>query len=525
MSLNGVSGGEILFGPFRLEPQRRALYRGDVLIPLGARALDVLCVLAASPGKLVTKDDLMAQVWPGVIVEENNIQVQVWALRKALGKDRDGQDYVITVPGRGYRFAAEVAPQSSSAMPGPQAGARPSIAVLPFTNLTDEPRYASFADGLVEEVTTELAKLRWVHVIARKSSFAYTGRAVDVREIGHALGAQYVVDGSIRASEGRVRVTAQLVEAETRAHIWAGNFNRALADVLALQDEISRGIIAAVEPSIRSTEIAWAIRGAGASVNAYVLYLRALPDIYVRRPPNLARAESLLRRAIELDPDYADALAALADCLLLQAIEGSVRADRLTAARADAIAFARRAVAVDPMNCRALSVAAFALGAMYHRFEEGLELAQQAVMLNPGSAAVHNSCGQVFIALGEPDKALACFEEARRLSPFHGTWLMQNGGPTIGATMGHVFAGRFEDAVKWGRRAIADEPEKGSPRRFVAAALGHLGRGEEARTEICEILRLQPMSSLARSRQISIQPAWAREIYVDGLEAAGLPEF
>jgi len=208
----------------------------------------------------------------------------------------------------------------------------------------------------------------------------------------------------------------------------------------------------------------------------------------------------------------------------LQTIEGTVAADRLPAARADAIEFARRAVFIDPINCRALAAAAFGLAGMFHRFEEGHDLARQAVALNPGSAYVHNAYGQVLVAVGETRKALDCFEEARRLSPFHVHAPLMHNGLTTGVAMRHLIAGHFDEAVTWGRRAMVEEPERSSPRRFVAAALGHLGRIDEARGEISGILRRQPASSLARSRQVSFQPAWAREIYVDGLALAGLPE-
>ena len=521
MFLNGVGADEVAFGPFRLDLHRRALYRGTVLVRLGTRALDVLCVLASVPGKLVTKDELMVQVWPGIIVEENNIQVQIWALRKALGKDSAGEDYIVTVPGRGYRLVAEAAPRSFIATPTCRESKRPSIAVLPFTNMTGEDAYENFADGLVEDLTTELARLRWLHVIARNSSFVYKGRAVDLRQVGHELGARYVIEGSVRTSDDRVRVTAQLIEAETRAHIWAGNFNRDLGGIFALQDEITNGIIAAIEPSIRSTEIAWATTRTSGPTSTYELYLRALSDLYVQQPPNLARAECLLRRAIELEPDYADALAALADCVIRQAIDGSVTAERMKAGRADAVEHAERAVLVDPANSRALAAAGYALSGMHYGFDEGLEMTHRAAAVNPGSAHVHNARGQVFVTLGESEKALACFEEARRLNPFY---VHAPLGITLGVTMAHFLAGRFEDAVKWGRRAIAEEPERASPRRFVAGALAHLDRIDEARAEIPRILRSQPTSSLVRSSQVSFQPTWAREIYVDGLRLAGLPE-
>src|SRR5262245_24094651 len=205
-----MGSGEITFGPFRLDLTQRTLSREGEPVRLGSRTLDILCALASANGELVTKDALMAAVWPNQVIEDNALQVQVSALRKALEEGKDGQSYVITVPGRGYRFAS----QSS----GATVAARPlsrSIAVLPFLNMSSDPEQEYFADGMVEEIIAGLSRVKWLLVIARNSSSVYKGKAIDVKQVARELGVRYVVEGSVRKAGHRVRITVQLVEAET----------------------------------------------------------------------------------------------------------------------------------------------------------------------------------------------------------------------------------------------------------------------------------------------------------------------
>src|SRR6266853_4205283 len=206
-----MSGDEVRFGAFRLDLGRRELSRGGDIVQVGSRAIDILCMLAAAKGGVVTKDEIMERVWPGLVVDESNIQVHVSALRKALDEGKDGLRYLIAVPGRGYRFLAparlppnenekeEAAPQQN--LPNPD---RPSIAVLPFANLSGDPEQEYFADGIVEEITTALSRMRWLFVIARNSSFTFKGRAVDVKQVGRELGVRYVLEGSVRKAANRV---------------------------------------------------------------------------------------------------------------------------------------------------------------------------------------------------------------------------------------------------------------------------------------------------------------------------------
>ena len=250
--------GKISFGRFRLDLARRELRRDQTLVRLGSRARDILCVLASAEGKVVSKDELMERVWPGVIVEENNLQVHISALRRAFEGDGDSESWIVTVPGRGYRFlgspdppaADKAAPASSS----PVAD-EPSLAVLPFLNLSDDPKQDYFADGMVEEIITTLSRIHWLFVIARNSTFAYKGQNVDVKRVGRELGVRYVLEGSVRKSGNRVRITAQLIDANTGAHLWADRFDGLLEDVFELQDKVASSVAGVIEPALQAAEL------------------------------------------------------------------------------------------------------------------------------------------------------------------------------------------------------------------------------------------------------------------------------
>ena len=261
----------INFGRFRLELGRRELLREGEPMRLHGRALDILCALGAAKGEVVSKDELMARLWPGRIVEEGNIHVHVSALRKALDEHGGGHSYIVTVPGRGYRLAGlvdafGVVPSTTQILPLPD---KSSIAVLPFANLSGDPEQEYFADGMVEEIITALSRIRWLFVIARNSSFTYKDQAVDVKQVGRELGVRYVLEGSVRKGGGRVRITAQLVEAETGAHLWADRFDGSLEDVFDLQDKVAVSVAGAIEPTLQIAEIRRSIERPSRDVDAY----------------------------------------------------------------------------------------------------------------------------------------------------------------------------------------------------------------------------------------------------------------
>jgi TolB-like protein len=290
-------------GPFVFDREQMKLTRDGLSVSLGSRGTALLAALADARGGVVAKDRLMQAAWPGTIVEEANLTVQIAALRRALGTGQDGQDWIVTVPRVGYRL---LWPNAAGSLA--EHGA-PAIAVLPFENLSPDPEQSFLADGIVEEIITALSRFRTFGVVARNSTFAYKGRATDVREVARDLGVRYVLEGSVRRSGQRVRVTAQLIEGASGAHLWAEKFEGAVADIFDFQDEITRLVIGIVEPQIRKAEIERTRRKRPESLDAWDLYLQALPLVYSAKVPSYTEAIALLDRAISLDPDYVPALA------------------------------------------------------------------------------------------------------------------------------------------------------------------------------------------------------------------------
>jgi TolB-like protein len=281
----GADEPEIAFGPYRMDQRNRSLTREGVAVPLGGRAFDTLSVLAAASGATVGKEALLDAVWPGLTVEENNLQVQISALRKALG-----EGWIVTVPGRGYRLA----PMPSSAEPpaAPTLPDRPSVAVLPFANLSGDSDQEYFADGVVEDIITALSRTGWLFVIARNSSFTYKGRAVDVKQVGRELGVRYVLEGGVRKAGNRVRITGQLIDAASGGDVWADRFDGELADIFELQDRVTESVVGAIEPSLRRAEIARTLAKPTNSLDAYDLYLRALQHYYTMTRDGIDAAPS-----------------------------------------------------------------------------------------------------------------------------------------------------------------------------------------------------------------------------------------
>ena len=285
----------IEFGQFSLQLRPPGLFRHGAPVKLGGRALDILCVLAVARGDTVSKNQLLDRVWPGLVVEENNLAVHISALRRELADGMDGQSLLVTVPGRGYRLIGLNEPATAQATPAPLRwdgipGA--SIAVLPFENLSTDFRQEYFADGVVEDIITGLARINWLSVIARNSTFTYKGKATDINQVREELGVRYVLKGSIRRSNNRVRIVAQLIEAQSGVHLWAERYDRLLDDIFAVQDEIAMSVIGAIEPNLRKAEIERVRRKRPESLDAYDFVLRALPFVHKWMPDGAAAAIS-----------------------------------------------------------------------------------------------------------------------------------------------------------------------------------------------------------------------------------------
>jgi len=409
--------GEISFGRFRLDLARRELRRDNRLVRLGSRALDILCVLASAGGKVVTKAELMERVWAGVIVEEHNIQVHISALRKAFEEDGDSDSWIVTLPGRGYRFlgspdppaANKSAPTSSSPIPE-----EPSLAVLPFHNLSGDPEQEYFADGIVEEIITALARIRWLSVLARNSSFAYEGQHVDVKRVGRELGVRYVLEGSVRKSANRVRITTQLIDASTGAHLWADHFDGPLEDVFDLQDKVASNVAGVIEPALQEAETARSTGRPTTNLTAYDLYLRAHAMVW-SSARQLPEALSLLEQGIARDPHYGPALAWAAFCCYRLLLDG--RSDDPAADRLKGTDFAQRALKIAADDPKVIVNAALALSYFGEDIGTMIALVDRALALNPNFARGWHVGGILRLFAGHPDLAIEHAETALRLSP------------------------------------------------------------------------------------------------------------
>jgi TolB-like protein len=311
------------FGPFRLEPESGILFCGTEPAALGQRAVALLRVLLERAGAPVSKEVLITAAWPGLAVEDNNLTVQIAALRRVLEDAAQGAGWIETMPRRGYRYVGPpVATENpldgapSDARPAPLLALpeQPSIAVLSFANLSGDPAQDYFADGIVDDIITGLARVKWLFVIASSSTFTYKGRAVDVKRVGAELGVRYIVEGTVRKAADRVRIAVQLIVAATGAHVWAERYDRSLGDIFALQDEVAMSVVGAIEPRLRQAEVERVTRKRPESLGAYDLALRALPDVYGAMPATVTKALVLLDRALAIEPTYATAHGYAAMC-------------------------------------------------------------------------------------------------------------------------------------------------------------------------------------------------------------------
>jgi TolB-like protein/tetratricopeptide (TPR) repeat protein len=511
-----MSGEEVRFGRFRLDLGRRELFRDGALVRLGGRALDILSVLAAAKGEIVGKDDLLARVWPGTVIEENNLQVQVSALRKALDEDKTGPTHLVTIPGRGYRLIGLIDPPRGPALPD-----KPSIAVLPFQNMSDDPQQDYFADGIVEDIITALCHIRWLFVIARDSSFAYKGRGVDVKQVGRELGVRYVLEGGVRKATQRVRITIQLIDATTGAHLWADHFDGSLEDIFDLQDQVTARVVGAISPKLEQAEIERAKRKPTESLDAYDYFLRGMASVHRVDREATIEALRLLAKAVELDADYATPHGVAAFCYVVRKINGWTidRAHEVT----EAARLAWRAAELGKDDAVALAFGGLALGYVSGDLEGAVALIDRSLGLNPNQATAWYASGTVrAFRGGEPDLAIEHLARAMRLSPLD-PFMFSMMGVTAFA---HFFAGRYDDASAWAEKAFWQRPNILATLRIAAASNAFAGRPEDAQKAVARALELDPGMRLSnlKERIGTFRRAEDYDKYAEGLRRAGLPE-
>jgi len=511
----------IAFGRFELDLRQRVLMRDGVPVPLGSRASDLLCELARAPGELVSKDDLMARVWPQTIVEENNLQVQVSAVRKALAADAQGRHWLQTVAGRGYRFVAPVVAVEAArdeAAVAPPLPDKPAIAVLPFANMSGDAEQQYFADGVVEDIITALSRFSELFVIARNSSFAFRDRAVDPQQIARELGVRYVLEGSVRRAGAHLRITAQLVDAATRRHLWADRFDGALQDVFALQDQVTERVVGALLPTLRNAEIERARRKPPASLDAYDYLLRALPLVIANAAPPAAQAIQLLERALHLNPDYgyAHALISMAYAQIFRATTGPERNEM----RSKGIAHARRALEVGHDDSLALSFAGFILLVTAQDVPAARAALDRAAALNPNSATTLSYRALVLAMAGDHEAAINDAMQALRISPLDPASYQ----PQMAIVIARIGQGDYEDAVRWAHKAVEGAPAR-YPMSYAWLIVAECARGNvsEAKRQAQRLAAILPDDDPVRlARLFDVFPDPLRSTSIATLQRAGL---
>jgi TolB-like protein len=408
-------------------------------------------------------------------------------------------------------------PEPRSARPSLPLPDKPSIAVLPFTNLSGDPEQDYFADGVVEDIITGLSRIKWVFVIARNSSFAYKGKAMDVKQVGRELGVRYVLEGSVRKSSNRVRITAQLIDTASGTHIWADHYDRALDDLFAVQDELTISVVGVIEPTLRKAEIERARRKRPDSLDAYDLYLRALPFAFAAMPQDADKALTLLERAIVLEPDYAAAHASIAWCHEQRYLRGGLHEETKEAA----LRHARKAIALGGDDAAALATAAFVVAVVDSDFESATGAFDRSFALSSSSALALGFSSIVRAWKGDDATAVEQAERAIRLSPFDPLLYL----PYVGLAYAHFAAGHFEKAAAAAGRASQSNPRFSMPYVLHAGALANLGRGDEARAVVRRLLEVEPdlsVSTAIRSARYA-NPDKNAELG-DSLRRAGLPD-
>jgi len=518
-----------LIGPFRLDAEADILFRGAEPLALGQRAIALLRMLAERAGEPVSKDALIGAAWPGLFVEENNLAVQIAALRRVLGGEPGGEGWIQTLPRRGYRFTGPVRLRDAAAAPS-GAGApelllpnQPSIAVLPFQNMSGDPEQDYFADGMVEEITTSLSRFRSLFVIARNSSFTYKGRPVEVKQVGRELGVRYLLEGSVRKAGEQLRITGQLIDTVSGAHLWADRFDGGLEDVFRLQDQVTESVVGAIALRLERAEIDRVRRKPTGSLDAYDTYLGGLAGFH--RPPfasreGTAEALRLFRRAIELDADFAAAYAMAAYCYVTRKGNGYMTDHQREVA--EAARLAQQAVELAGDDAFAVGTRGFVLAYLAQDLEAGAALIDRALALNPNLAVAWYYGGYVKLWLGEPEAAIARLARAMRLSPLDPTMpRMQT------ATADALFyAGRYDEAAAWAATTLRDLPDHHNALRIAAASNALAGRPELARTSIERLRELQPTLSLSTLHLTQGPYRRAEDVarYAEALRQAGLAE-
>jgi TolB-like protein len=509
-------------GPFRLDTQDGLLLLGREPVALGRRAIALLRALVEQPGALLSKDALIEAGWPGQFVEESNLTVQIAALRRVLGKTPGGAGWIETMPGRGYRFVGPVVAEAQKGAPEKCAAPRLSMVVLPFANFGGDLEQEHFVDGVTESLTTDLSRIRGAVVIARNTAFTYKNKPLDAKQIGRELNVRYVLEGSVQRGADRMRVNVQLIDAETSSHLWAERFDKPLADLFEMQDEIVARLANALNAQLTAAEARRAEQAP--TPDSIDLYFQGLAWLNKgRTPQTIAQARSFFDRALTADPHNVEALieAARADGYSATLFLVSDPAATLASANAKLT----KALSLAPDHPRGHMWLGY-IEIFTKHAARGITECEHALTLDRNLAGAHAIIGMGKIYVGRPDETETHILEALRLSPrdtLAYTWMSY-------VAVAKRALGSYEEALTWCRRSI--EANRNHPTAWIqlTAALAQLGRRDEARFAAQAVLEVSPAFTLSRARAawmtLSDDPTFLvrAEQTLKGLREAGIPE-
>ncbi|MBL6082579.1 winged helix-turn-helix domain-containing protein [Belnapia sp. T18] len=509
-----------------LDPARRELRQAGNLVSLEPQVFDLLEFLIRMRDRVVSRDDLMTEVWRGRIVSDATLSSRVNAARVAIGDNGAEQRLIRTLPRKGVRFVgavAEAAETTPESLAGRARGAGeirlPSVAVLPFANIGGDPEQDYFADGMAVEIITALTRSSGLLVIARNSSFAFKGQTVDIRQVGRELGVGYLLEGSVRRDGDRLRITGQLVDAVSGTHLWADRFEGDLHDIFALQDRVAESVVATIEPTLQRAEIERHRQERPKRLDAYDLLLQAFALEHEFTADSMT-ALRCLEQALAIEPDYAPAMAAAAYYHTQRHFQGWTPPEG--AVRAKALRLADRAVELAPNDAQILWMAAFAVWNMAGEGrEKARDLFSRSLLLNPNSAMALTLAGWIEIMCGNQGTGREMLARAQRLNPRDPrNWLI-SGAMAIAAVADQDFA----DAASWAKKALAQNPRFAVALRVLAVALVKLEQPERARRVVQELLAVEPELTISSFlTRIPLPVETMARTYAKALNAAGLPQ-
>lgn len=514
------------FEDFVLDCDRRELRRGAALIPVEPKVFDFLVFAIGNRDRVLNKEELISAVWNGRIVSESALATCINAARNAISDSGEEQRIIKTFARKGFRFVAEVREGRGNAdivgnasVPYGQTLSlpeKPSIAVLPFQNMSSDPEQEYFADGVVDDIISGLARIQWLFVISRNSSFFYKNKPTNVRQIGQELGVRYVLEGSVRKSGDRVRISTQLIDAEAGSHVWVERYDRRLEDIFALQDDISINVVSAIEPNLRRAEIERVRRRRPGNLEAYDLVLRAQPYAHSHLAEEAAIAIPLLKRALEFEPDYAAAHAPLSLCYHSRFSRAGLKDED----REAAIHHARAAIIAGADDAAALGIAGFVLSLDAHDIATALQAFDRALALSESNYFALCSSALALSWMGTAGVAIERGNRALRLSPFDPlNYLSYNA-----LAISFLHTQQFEAAHEVATRSVHLNPRFSVSRAFLAASLIRLGREQEARNAVRQLLSIDPEFSIRRfSVTVNIDPSVFNP-FAEAWRKAELPE-